>query len=153
MCIFAVKKVFINVPDINDDSVSHTLRMIHPKLEYQLLLARKVQLVDALKVSLDYFKAFCLRLFTVQLTVISSGLRRSFRSTRGTLTSSSQNTAASWTNLLIFWKSTKSSRRISRGFTVRFRKLTGYKPFRIEVTCSFLCFYLPCRNDHWSLHW
>lgn len=38
-------------PDINDDSVSHTLKMIHPKLEYQLLLARKVQLIDALKVS------------------------------------------------------------------------------------------------------
>lgn len=38
-------------PDINDDSVNHTLKMIHPKLEYQLLLARKVQLIDALKVS------------------------------------------------------------------------------------------------------
>lgn len=25
--------------------------MIHPKLEYQLLLAKKVQLIDALKVS------------------------------------------------------------------------------------------------------
>lgn len=30
--------------------MSHTLNMIHPKLEYQLLLARKVQLIDALKV-------------------------------------------------------------------------------------------------------
>lgn len=38
-------------PDISDDSVNHTLKMIHPKLEYQLLLARKVQLIDALKVS------------------------------------------------------------------------------------------------------
>lgn len=37
--------------DINEDSVSHTLKMIHPKLEYQLLLAKKVQLIDALKVS------------------------------------------------------------------------------------------------------
>ncbi|CDQ81478.1 unnamed protein product [Oncorhynchus mykiss] len=35
--------------DINDDSVGHTLKMIHPKLEYQLLLAKKVQLIDALK--------------------------------------------------------------------------------------------------------
>lgn len=43
--------MFINLPEINDDSVSHTLNMIHPKLEYQLLLARKVQLIDALKVS------------------------------------------------------------------------------------------------------
>lgn len=43
--------MFINLPEISDDSVSHTLNMIHPKLEYQLLLARKVQLIDALKVS------------------------------------------------------------------------------------------------------
>uniref|UniRef100_A0A1A8GTM9 Bardet-Biedl syndrome 7 n=2 Tax=Nothobranchius korthausae TaxID=1143690 RepID=A0A1A8GTM9_9TELE len=44
------KKINLNISyDINDDSVSHTLRMIHPKLEYQLVLARKVQLVDALK--------------------------------------------------------------------------------------------------------
>ncbi|XP_037637159.1 Bardet-Biedl syndrome 7 protein isoform X1 [Sebastes umbrosus] len=44
------KKINLNVSyDINDDSVSHTLKMIHPKLEYQLLLARKVQLIDALK--------------------------------------------------------------------------------------------------------
>ncbi|PWA18628.1 hypothetical protein CCH79_00005567, partial [Gambusia affinis] len=44
------KKINLNISyDINDDSVSHTLRMIHPKLEYQLLLAKKVQLIDALK--------------------------------------------------------------------------------------------------------
>lgn len=43
--------MFILFTDINDDSVSHTLKMIHPKLECQLLLARKVQLIDALKVS------------------------------------------------------------------------------------------------------
>lgn len=36
---------------MNEDSVSHTLKMIHPKLEYQLLLAKKVQLIDALKVN------------------------------------------------------------------------------------------------------
>lgn len=35
--------------EVNEDSVSHTLRMIHPKLEYQLILAKKVQLIDALK--------------------------------------------------------------------------------------------------------
>lgn len=46
-------------PDINDDSVNHTLKMIHPKLEYQLLLARKVQLIDALKVSI----IFCTKMF------------------------------------------------------------------------------------------
>ncbi|KAF6731593.1 Bardet-Biedl syndrome 7-like protein [Oryzias melastigma] len=44
------KKINLNISyDINDDSVSHTLRMIHPKLEFQLLLAKKVQLVDALR--------------------------------------------------------------------------------------------------------
>ncbi|KAM9741317.1 BBSome complex member BBS7 isoform 2-T2 [Menidia menidia] len=44
------KKINLNISyDISEDSVSHTLRMIHPKLESQLLLARKVQLIDALK--------------------------------------------------------------------------------------------------------
>ncbi|KAL1434870.1 hypothetical protein MTO96_001749 [Rhipicephalus appendiculatus] len=35
--------------DFNNDSIAHTLRMIHPKLEHQLVLAKKVQLVEALK--------------------------------------------------------------------------------------------------------
>ncbi|KAL4641776.1 Bardet-Biedl syndrome 7 protein [Arapaima gigas] len=44
------RKINLNICyDINEDSVNHTLRMIHPKLEYQLLLAKKVQLIDALK--------------------------------------------------------------------------------------------------------
>ncbi|KAG7264305.1 hypothetical protein CRUP_020991 [Coryphaenoides rupestris] len=44
------RKINLNVSyDVNEESVSHTLTMIHPKLEYQLLLAKKVQLVDALK--------------------------------------------------------------------------------------------------------
>lgn len=44
------RKINLNTSyDINEDSVSHTLKMIHPKLEYQLLLAKKVQLIDALK--------------------------------------------------------------------------------------------------------
>lgn len=36
--------------DISDDSVAHVLRLIHPKLEYQLNLAKKVHLAEALKV-------------------------------------------------------------------------------------------------------
>lgn len=56
MCFFFL---FVCDPDINDDSVNHTLKMIHPKLEYQLLLARKVQLIDALKVSV----VFCTKMF------------------------------------------------------------------------------------------
>ncbi|XP_030047637.1 BBSome complex member BBS7 [Microcaecilia unicolor] len=44
------KKINLNISyDINEDSVKHTLKMIHPKLEHQLLLAKKVQLIDALK--------------------------------------------------------------------------------------------------------
>lgn len=44
------RKINLNISyEVNEDSVSHTLRMIHPKLEYQLLLAKKVQLIDALK--------------------------------------------------------------------------------------------------------
>ncbi|XP_054419498.1 Bardet-Biedl syndrome 7 protein isoform X1 [Pteronotus mesoamericanus] len=44
------KKINLNISyDINEVSVKHTLELIHPKLEYQLLLAKKVQLIDALK--------------------------------------------------------------------------------------------------------
>ncbi|XP_075738416.1 BBSome complex member BBS7 [Rhipicephalus microplus] len=35
--------------EFNEESIAHTLRMIHPKLEHQLILAKKVQLVEALK--------------------------------------------------------------------------------------------------------
>lgn len=38
--------------DINEESVRHTLKLIHPKLEYQQLLAKKVHLIDALRVSI-----------------------------------------------------------------------------------------------------
>ncbi|XP_014375896.1 Bardet-Biedl syndrome 7 protein isoform X3 [Alligator sinensis] len=44
------RKINLNISyDINEISVNHTLKLIHPKLEYQLLLAKKVQLIDALK--------------------------------------------------------------------------------------------------------
>lgn len=44
------RKISLNISyDISEESVGHTLRMIHPKLEYQLLLAKKVHLIDALK--------------------------------------------------------------------------------------------------------
>uniref|UniRef100_A0AAZ3NQ16 Uncharacterized protein n=1 Tax=Oncorhynchus tshawytscha TaxID=74940 RepID=A0AAZ3NQ16_ONCTS len=39
---------------INDDSVGHTLKMIHLTLEYQLHLARKFQLIDSLKGNADF---------------------------------------------------------------------------------------------------
>ncbi|XP_065058986.1 Bardet-Biedl syndrome 7 protein homolog [Rhopilema esculentum] len=35
--------------ELNEDSIPNVLRRIHPKLDYQLLLAKKVQLVDGLK--------------------------------------------------------------------------------------------------------
>ena len=44
------KKVTLNVNvDTNDSSVAHVLRLIHPKMEYQIMLAKKVQLIDGLK--------------------------------------------------------------------------------------------------------
>ncbi|XP_064637282.1 Bardet-Biedl syndrome 7 protein homolog isoform X2 [Lineus longissimus] len=44
------KKIRLDITyDINEESIPHTLQLIHPKLEYQLLLAKKVQLIDALK--------------------------------------------------------------------------------------------------------
>lgn len=54
--VFLIKVTYLIVPgsillEINEVSVKHTLKLIHPKLEYQLLLAKKVQLIDALKVS------------------------------------------------------------------------------------------------------
>jgi Bardet-Biedl syndrome 7 protein len=45
------RKMSVNMTHvISDESATHTLRLLHPKLEYQLLLAKKVQLIDALKV-------------------------------------------------------------------------------------------------------
>lgn len=70
--------MFVNLPEISDDSVSHTLNMIHPKLEYQLLLARKVQLIDALKVSVKAKKIFiplnCVVEFAVKTTRFDQNL-------------------------------------------------------------------------------
>ncbi|XP_042193764.1 Bardet-Biedl syndrome 7 protein isoform X1 [Callorhinchus milii] len=44
------RKINLNISyEINEESVGHTLKLIHPKLEFQLLLAKKVQLIDALK--------------------------------------------------------------------------------------------------------
>ncbi|KAH9495726.1 Bardet-Biedl syndrome 7 protein [Bulinus truncatus] len=44
------KKIRLDISyDVSDSSIPHTLRLIHPKLEEQLLLAKKVQLIDALK--------------------------------------------------------------------------------------------------------
>ena len=36
--------------DVEDSSIPHILKLMHPKLEYQLQLAKKVELLDALKV-------------------------------------------------------------------------------------------------------
>lgn len=43
---------FYSLLDVNEESVRHTLQLIHPKLEYQQLLAKKVHLIDALRVSI-----------------------------------------------------------------------------------------------------
>ena len=45
-----MKNEMFSILDISEDSVSHALRIIHPKMEAQLNLAKKVQIIDALKV-------------------------------------------------------------------------------------------------------
>jgi hypothetical protein len=40
MCINQIDPAWI--PDVNDESVLHTLRLLHPKLEAQILLAKQV---------------------------------------------------------------------------------------------------------------
>lgn len=40
---------FCSLLDINEGSVEHTLRLIHPKMEALLLLAKKVQLIEPLR--------------------------------------------------------------------------------------------------------
>lgn len=50
-CTVSQSLILTYVLDINVESVPHMLRFIHPKLEYQLLLAKKVQVIDALKVN------------------------------------------------------------------------------------------------------
>ncbi|XP_012590281.1 PREDICTED: Bardet-Biedl syndrome 7 protein [Condylura cristata] len=44
------RKINLNISyEVDEASVRHTLQLIHPKLEGQLLLAKKVQLIDALR--------------------------------------------------------------------------------------------------------
>ncbi|XP_070553841.1 BBSome complex member BBS7-like isoform X2 [Ptychodera flava] len=44
------RKINLNISyDLVEETVPETIKLIHPKLEYQLLLAKKVQLVEALK--------------------------------------------------------------------------------------------------------
>lgn len=44
------RKIALNISyELCDQSIPHSLRLIHPKLDEQLLLAKKVQLIDALK--------------------------------------------------------------------------------------------------------
>lgn len=44
------RKINLNIScDLNEESIPNVLYRIHPKLEYQLLLAKRVQLIDGLK--------------------------------------------------------------------------------------------------------
>ena len=47
MCLCALLSV---MSDVEDSSIPHMVKLIHPKLEYQLQLAKKMNLLDALKV-------------------------------------------------------------------------------------------------------
>ena len=40
---------FLYLTDVNDDSVIHALKLLYPKLENQLLLAKQVALIEPLK--------------------------------------------------------------------------------------------------------
>ena len=44
-----IKMTVVLFPDVNDDSVIHALKLLYPKLENQLLLAKQVALIEALK--------------------------------------------------------------------------------------------------------
>jgi len=45
------KKIALNIHyDVNENSISHTLHLLHPKMDYQFLLVKKVNLLDALQV-------------------------------------------------------------------------------------------------------
>jgi len=51
MCVVAIKiSCDLCCLDVEDSSIPHILKLIHPKLEYQLQLAQKMDLLDALKV-------------------------------------------------------------------------------------------------------
>ena len=44
------RKVSLNANvSMEESTVAHVLRLIHPKMEYQTMLAKKVQLIDGLK--------------------------------------------------------------------------------------------------------
>eukprot|EP00095_Tigriopus_kingsejongensis_P011869 maker-scaffold180_size281610-snap-gene-0.36 protein:Tk11869 transcript:maker-scaffold180_size281610-snap-gene-0.36-mRNA-1 annotation:"bardet-biedl syndrome 7 protein homolog" len=44
------KRINLNIEcDVNDESVTHTLKLLHPKLESQLLLAKQVAMIEPLK--------------------------------------------------------------------------------------------------------
>nr|CAB3225183.1 Bardet-Biedl syndrome 7 protein homolog [Phallusia mammillata] len=44
------KKINLNIQyEVSDDSIAYTLQLLHPKLDKQLMLAKKVQLLDALQ--------------------------------------------------------------------------------------------------------
>ena len=38
--------------EVNDDSIPHVLTLLHPKLTEQVQLAHKIQVIEALKVSI-----------------------------------------------------------------------------------------------------
>lgn len=47
-----LKCYFFNllISESNNDSTAYTLRCIHPMIDYHMILAKKVHLIDALKV-------------------------------------------------------------------------------------------------------
>lgn len=62
-----------------------------------------------------------LEVLYIHFTHISSGIVRSFRFMRETPVFSYQSIEASWMNLPVFWRNTRSSQHIWRGFMVHCR--------------------------------
>ncbi len=46
-----IKLNFINIlfPETHNDSTAYTLRCIHPMIDYHMVLAKKIHIIDALK--------------------------------------------------------------------------------------------------------
>ena len=49
------KKIALNIQyEVNEESIPHTLHLLHPKLDDQFLLVKKINLLDALQVSVKF---------------------------------------------------------------------------------------------------
>ena len=57
-CVYFVS-IYGHSLDLNQESVPHMLRLVFPLLEHQLMLAKNVQLIEALQVYYDLYHTQC----------------------------------------------------------------------------------------------